>query len=42
MPKAKKSENKNIETLVNLSYVILGLLLVVIAGLIMLFLELNI
>lgn len=38
----KKKEISNIETLTNLSYVIIGLLLVVIAGLIMLFLELNI
>lgn len=38
----KKKEISSIETLTNLSYVIIGLLLVVIAGLIMLFLELNI
>ena len=41
MPTKKKKEEKNLETLMNLSYIILGLLLVVISGLIILFLELN-
>lgn len=41
MPTKKKKEEKNLETIMNLSYVILGLLLVVISGLIILFLELN-
>lgn len=41
MPTKKKKEEKSLETIINLSYVILGLLLVVISGLIILFLELN-
>lgn len=41
MPTKKKKEEKNLETIMNLSYAILGLLLVVISGLIILFLELN-
>lgn len=40
MPR-KKKENNNIETIKNLSYIIIGLLMVVICGLIVLFFELG-
>jgi len=41
MPRKKKEENTNLETIKNLSYVIIGLLLVVMSGLIVLFFEMN-
>jgi len=41
MPRKKKEENTNLETIKNLSYVIIGLLLVVMSGLIVLFFEKN-
>ena len=41
MPRGKKKNKDALENIVNLVYVILGLLLVVIAGLIVLFFEIG-
>ena len=41
MPRKKKEKETNLETIKNLSYAIIGLLLVVMSGLIVLFFEMN-